>query len=108
MFTVDFQIIITYQSKQKHKRLKNSGLSSIFKDRNVQLSQSRVRSANHLSMAFRLQPTNPPPQKSPFNFLTPLLHTQNPGGWYSPKFRIGVCRERSQTLTLSKDKENEN
>ena len=30
-----------------------------------------------------------------------------PGG-YSPKFRIGVCRERSQTLTLSKDKENEN
>ena len=30
------------------------------------------------------------------------------GGGYSPKFRIGVCRERSQTLTLSKDKENEN
>ena len=30
------------------------------------------------------------------------------GGRYSPKFRIGVCRERSQTLTLSKDKENEN
>ena len=29
-------------------------------------------------------------------------------GRYSPKFRIGVCRERSQTLTLSKDKENEN
>ena len=32
---------------------------------------------------------------------------KTPGG-YSPKFRIGVCRERSQTLTLSKDKENEN
>ena len=31
-----------------------------------------------------------------------------PGGGYSPKFRIGVCRERFQTLTLSKDKENEN
>ena len=30
------------------------------------------------------------------------------GGGYSPKFRIGVCRKRSQTLTLSKDKENEN
>ena len=30
------------------------------------------------------------------------------GGGYSPKFRIGVCRERSQILTLSKDKENEN
>ena len=30
------------------------------------------------------------------------------GGGYSPKFRIGVCRERFQTLTLSKDKENEN
>ena len=30
------------------------------------------------------------------------------GGRYSPKFRKGVCRERSQTLTLSKDKENEN
>ena len=30
------------------------------------------------------------------------------GGGYSPKFRLGVCRERSQTLTLSKDKENEN
>ena len=30
------------------------------------------------------------------------------GRGYSPKFRIGVCRERSQTLTLSKDKENEN
>ena len=29
-------------------------------------------------------------------------------GGYSPKFRIGVCRERSQTLTLSKNKENEN
>ena len=28
------------------------------------------------------------------------------GGGYSPKLRIGVCRERSQTLTLSKDKEN--
>ena len=29
------------------------------------------------------------------------------GGGYSPKFRIGVCRERSQALTLSKDKQNE-
>ena len=26
------------------------------------------------------------------------------GGGYSPKFRIWVCRERSQTLILSKDK----
>ena len=30
------------------------------------------------------------------------------GEGYSTIFRIGVCRERSQTLTLSKDKENEN
>ena len=30
------------------------------------------------------------------------------GGGYSPKFRIGVCRERSQTMTLSKNKENKN
>ena len=29
------------------------------------------------------------------------------GGGYCPKFRIGVCRQRSQALTLSKDKENE-
>ena len=37
MFTIDFQIIITYQTKQKHKRLKYNGLSSVFIKRNVQL-----------------------------------------------------------------------
>ena len=39
------------------------------------------------------------------------VYGERPGGGeggYSPKFRIGVCRERSQTLTLSKNKENEN
>ena len=36
------------------------------------------------------------------------IETPGGGGGYSPKFWIGVCRERSQTLTLSKDKENEN
>ena len=37
------------------------------------------------------------------------MATTRGGGGYSPKFRIGVvCRERSQALTLSKDKENEN
>ena len=40
--------------------------------------------------------------------LTIKLAKWSGGGGYSLKFRIGVCRERSLTLTLSKDKGNEN
>ena len=37
MFTIDFQIIITYPSKQNHQRLKYNGLSSVLINRNVKL-----------------------------------------------------------------------
>ena len=44
-----------------------------------------------------------------FSVYKQIFMCESPSrGGYSPKFRIGVCRERSQTLTLSKDKENEN
>ena len=37
MFTIDFQIIITYPSKQNHQRLKYNGLSLVLINRNIKL-----------------------------------------------------------------------
>ena len=74
MFTIDFQIIITYPLAPKVQW----SVIGLNKPQRQTESSVTCRSTNHLSTAFCLQPIDPPAPKS--SFLNPLLlylNTQN-------------------------------